>query len=81
MKSRMKPALRAVPTAQVQISLPVQGVLQDVRHAFYGLCVQAGQQVLAAMMEATAWRCAAPRACPMARVARCAAAAREAASC
>ena len=52
MKSRMKPALRAVPTAQVQISLPVQGVLQDVRHAFYGLCVQAGQQVLAAMMEA-----------------------------
>ena len=31
MKSRTKPALRVVPAAQVQISLPVQGVLQDVR--------------------------------------------------
>jgi len=28
------------------------GVLRDVRHAFFGLCVQAGKQVLAAMMEA-----------------------------
>ena len=52
MKSRMKPALRAVPAAEVQISLPVQGVLRDVRHAFLGLCVDAGQKVLAAMMEA-----------------------------
>lgn len=52
MKSRMKPALRAVPAATVQLTLPVQGVLQDVRHAFYGLCIQAGKQVLAAMMEA-----------------------------
>jgi transposase-like protein len=52
MKSRTKPALRALPTAQVQISLPVQGVLRDVRHAFLGLCIDAGQKVLAAMMEA-----------------------------
>jgi transposase-like protein len=52
MKSRTKPALRALPAAEVQISLPVQGVLQDVQHAFYGLCVNAGKQVLAAMMEA-----------------------------
>lgn len=52
MKSRMKPALRALPPAQVQISLPVQGVLRDVRHAFLGLCIDAGQKVLAAMMEA-----------------------------
>ena len=44
MKSRMKPALRAFPTAQVQISLPVQGVLRDVRHAFLGLCIDAGQK-------------------------------------
>lgn len=51
MKSRMKPALRALPTAQVQISLPVQGVLRDVRHAFLGLCIDAGQKVLAALME------------------------------
>jgi transposase-like protein len=48
----MKPALRAMPAAQVQISLPVQGVLRDVRHAFLGLCIDAGQKVLAAMMEA-----------------------------
>ncbi len=52
MKSHMKPALRAMPAAQVQISLPVQGVLRDVRHAFLGLCIDAGQKVLAAMMEA-----------------------------
>lgn len=48
MKSHMKPALRAMPAAQVQISLPVQGVLRDVRHAFLGLCIDAGQKVLAA---------------------------------
>jgi len=52
MKSHTKPALRAVPAVQVQISLPVQGVLRDVRHAFLGLCIDAGQKVLAAMMEA-----------------------------
>ena len=52
MKSHTKPALRAMPAAQVQISLPVQGVLRDVRHAFRGLCIDAGQKVLAAMMEA-----------------------------
>ena len=52
MKSRMKPALRVVPAAQVQLSLNVQGVLEDVEHAFFGLCVNAGRQVLAAMMEA-----------------------------
>ena len=34
MKSHTKSSLRAVPAAQVQISLPVQGVLRDVRHAF-----------------------------------------------
>jgi transposase-like protein len=52
MKSRTKPALRAVPAAQVQFSLAVDGVLRDVQHAFYGLCVNAGKQVLLAMMEA-----------------------------
>ena len=52
MKSHTKPALRAMPATQVQISLPVQGVLRDVRHAFLGLCIDAGQKVLAAMMEA-----------------------------
>jgi transposase-like protein len=52
MKSLTKPALRVVSAAPVQLSLNVQGVLADVRHAFYGLCVDAGKQVLAAMMEA-----------------------------
>ena len=52
MKSRTKPALRVVRAAQVQLSLPIQGVLADVKHAFYGLCISAGKQVLAAMMEA-----------------------------
>jgi transposase-like protein len=52
MKSHTKRALRAIPAAQVQISIPVQGVLRDVRHAFLGLCIDAGQRVLAAMMEA-----------------------------
>jgi transposase-like protein len=48
----MKPALRVVPAAHVQLTLPIQGVLQDVKHSFYGLCINAGKQVLAAMMEA-----------------------------
>ncbi len=52
MKSRMKPALRVVLAAPVQLSLSMDGVLRDVQHAFYGLCVNAGKQVLAAMMEA-----------------------------
>jgi putative transposase len=52
MKSRTKPALRVVPAATVQLELPVQGVLKDVKSAFYGLCIQAGKAVLAAMMEA-----------------------------
>lgn len=52
MKSRTKPALRVVSTAQVQLSLAMDGVLRDVQHAFYGLCVNAGKQVLSAMMEA-----------------------------
>jgi hypothetical protein len=51
MKSRTKPALRALSAAQVQISLPVQGVLRDVRHALLGLCIDDGQKVLAALME------------------------------
>ncbi len=48
----MKPALRVVLAAPVQLSLSMDGVLRDVQHAFYGLCVNAGKQVLAAMMEA-----------------------------
>jgi transposase-like protein len=50
-KSRTKPAARAVPTASVQIPLPMQEILADVRHAFLGLCIDTGCQVLAKMME------------------------------
>ena len=51
MKSPTKPALRAVPAATVQIALPMREVLADVRHAFLGLCIDSGRQVLAKMME------------------------------
>jgi putative transposase len=66
MKSHTKPALRALPAAQVQISLPVQGVLRDVRHAFLGLCIDAGQKVLAAMMEADRIALCGPKGVPVA---------------
>ena len=35
-----------------QFSLPVANVLQDVRSAFFGLCINTGKAVLGAMMEA-----------------------------
>jgi hypothetical protein len=53
MKSRTnKPAPGASPVIDVRIPLPVQGVLAEVHHAFLGLCIDAGQRALAAMMEA-----------------------------
>lgn len=64
MKSHTKPALQAMPAAQVQISLPVQGVLRDVRHAFLGLCIDAGQKVLAAMMETDRMALCGPKGVP-----------------
>jgi transposase-like protein len=67
MKSRTKPALRVVPAAPVQLSLNVEGVLRDVQHAFYGLCVNAGKQVLAAMMEADRQALCGPRNVPNAQ--------------
>lgn len=54
MKSRTKSKVSSVRPAedvQVQLSLPVAGVLRDVQSAFFGLCVDAGKAVLAAMME------------------------------
>lgn len=46
-----KQKLVAARDAQVEIALPVVGVLNDVRSAFFGLCVNAGKAVLTAMME------------------------------
>ena len=37
--------------ATVQVPLPLLDVLQDTRTAFFGLCLDAGQQVLRTMME------------------------------
>ena len=51
MKSRTKPALRMAPAMQVQVTLPLEGVLEDVKHCFMGLCVHTGLQVLSQMME------------------------------
>lgn len=64
MKSLTKSGLRAIPDSQFQISLPMQGVLRDVQHAFVGLCVHAGRQVLAAMMEADRAALCGPRGVP-----------------
>ena len=70
MKSATKP-LRSVGRARgnvdVQVSLPMAGVLQDVQHAFFGLCVHAGKQVLAAMMEADRAALCGPKGRPDAR--------------
>ena len=46
-----KQELVAARAAQIEIALPVAGVLNDVRSAFFGLCVNAGKAVLTAMME------------------------------
>jgi putative transposase len=46
-----KRKLAAVGDAQIEFSLPVAGALNDVRSAFFGLCVNAGKAVLTAMME------------------------------
>jgi hypothetical protein len=39
------------PLATVQLPLPLLDVLADTRTAFFGLCLEAGQQVLLTMME------------------------------
>lgn len=46
-----KQKLIAARDAQIDVGVPVAGVLNDVRSAFFGLCVNAGKAVLMAMME------------------------------
>jgi len=41
----------AAKATSVQIPLPLLSALEDARGAFFGLCVETGKQVLAAMME------------------------------
>jgi len=54
MKFRTKKVMPATGAGQVQVqlSVPMYGVLRDVQEAFFGLCVEAGKATLAAMMEA-----------------------------
>jgi transposase-like protein len=55
-KSRTRPvageAFASPPLATVQLPLPLLDILADTRTAFFGLCLEAGQQVLVKMMEA-----------------------------
>jgi transposase-like protein len=44
-------ALASAPLATVQVPLPLLDVLADTRTAFFGLCLNAGEQVLRTMME------------------------------
>jgi transposase-like protein len=44
-------ALASPPLATVQLPLPLLDVLADTRTAFFGLCLDAGQQVLLTLME------------------------------
>src|SRR5207249_3482533 len=44
-------ALASPAVATVRLPLPLLDVLADTRTAFFGLCLEAGQQVLTAMME------------------------------
>ncbi len=50
-KSASTQALQIAHTAQVEVPLPLLAALEDVEHAFFGLCIDAGKQVLGAMME------------------------------
>lgn len=50
-KSKSAQGLTVAYTTHVEVPLPLLGVLEDVEHAFFGLCIDAGKQVLSAMME------------------------------
>lgn len=70
MKSRTKAkpsSARLAEDVHVQLSLPVAGVLRDVQSAFFGLCIDAGKAVLAAMMETERAALCGPKGCPDAK--------------
>ena len=50
-KSKSFQDLSVAPTPHVEVPLPLLAVLEDVEHAFFGLCIDAGKQVLGAMMD------------------------------
>ena len=65
--TKAKSPKRTLHTAQVQVSVPVAGVLQELQSAFFGLCVHAGKAVLGAMMEAEREALCGPKGVPDAR--------------
>ncbi len=50
-KSRGRQELAVAHTATVEVPLPLLAALEDVEHAFVGVCIEAGEVVLGAMME------------------------------
>ncbi len=57
-------ALASPPVVTVQLPLPVLDVLADTRTAFFGLCLDAGQQVLRTLMEQERERLCGPKNVP-----------------
>lgn len=58
-------AFASPPVATVQLPLRLLDVLADTRTAFFGLCLDAGQQVLGTMMERDRRGCADRRTSPI----------------
>jgi putative transposase len=56
--------LTSPPVATVQVPLPLLDVLAEARTAFFGLCLDAGQQVLRTMMEQDRERLCGPKHVP-----------------
>ena len=50
-KSKSTQDLHLAHTAQVELPLPMLSALEDIDRAFFGVCIEAGKQVLGAMME------------------------------
>ncbi len=50
-KSKSTQDLQVAHTAQVELPLPMLSALEDIDRAFFGVCIEAGKQVLGAMME------------------------------
>jgi putative transposase len=50
-KSKFPQDLHLAHTAHVELPLPMLSALEDIDRAFFGVCVDAGKQVLDAMME------------------------------
>src|SRR5213593_4297594 len=57
-------ALASPSVATVQLPLPLLDVLADTRTAFFGLCLDAGQQVLRTLMEQERARLCGPKNVP-----------------